>query len=68
MDLLNISTVEFGLCELSRLMDKFSLIFGQLCDKKTWAFVVMRIGKRVVWAGGRIGRCHWTDSVLFVDV
>ena len=34
------------------------LFFGQLCDKKTCAFVVMRIGKKVVWAGGRMGRGH----------
>ena len=44
------------------------LFFGQLCDKKTCVFVVMRIGKRVVWAEGRMGRCHWADSVLFVGV
>ena len=30
------------------LWNKFSLIFRQLCDKKTCAFVVMRIGKKVV--------------------
>ena len=58
LGLLNIGTAEFGLCEFSRLMDKFSLIFGQLCDKKTCAFVVMRIGKKVVSAGGRMGRGH----------
>ena len=29
------------------LWNKFPLIFGQLCDKKTCAFVVMRIGKKV---------------------
>ena len=29
------------------LWNKFPLIFGQLCDKKTCAFVVMRIGKNV---------------------
>ena len=34
--------------------NKFSFIFGQLCDKKTCAFVVMGIGKKfgleVGWA------------------
>ena len=43
--------------------NKFSFIFGQLCDKKTCAFVVMGIGKKVVWAGGGMGRgvcvCLW---------
>ena len=29
------------------LSNKFPLIFGQLCDKKTCAFFVMRIGKKV---------------------
>ena len=28
----------------------------------------MRIGKKVVWAGGGIGRGHQADSVLFVGV
>ena len=37
--------------------NKFSFIFGQLCDKKTFAFVVMGIGK-FVWAGGGMGRGH----------
>ena len=27
--------------------NKFSFIFGQLCDKKTCSFVVMGIGKRL---------------------
>ena len=39
----------------------FSFIFGQLCDKKkkkTCAFVVMGIGKKVVWAAGGMGRNH----------
>ena len=48
--------------------NKFSLIFGQLCDNKTCAFVMMGIGKKVVWAGGGRGRGYWADSVLFVDV
>ena len=48
--------------------NKFSFIFGQLCDKKTCAFVVMGIGKKVVWAGGGMGRGHQADSVLFVGV
>ena len=30
------------------LWNKFSLIFRQLCDRKTCAFVVMRIGQKVV--------------------
>ena len=38
--------------------NKFSFIFGQLCDKKTCAFVVMGIGKKFVWAGGGMGRGH----------
>ena len=37
---------------------KFSLIFGQLCDKKTCGFVVMGFGKKFVWAGGGMGRGH----------
>ena len=55
---MNIVIVEFGLCELSRLMEyMFSFIFGQFCDKKkTCAFVVIGIGKRVVWAAGGMGR------------
>ena len=67
MDLLNIGAVEFGSCELSYKINSH-LFFGQLCDKKTCAFVVMRIGKKVVWAGGRMGRGHEADSVLFVGV
>lgn len=38
------------------------------CVKKTCAFVVMGIGKKVVWARGGMGRGHQADSVLFVDV
>ena len=26
----------------------------------------MRIGKKVVWVGGRMGRGHWADCVPFV--
>ena len=26
----------------------------------------MRIGKKVVWVGGRMGRGHWADCVHFV--
>ena len=48
------------------LWNKFSFLFGQLCDKKTYAFVVIGIGKKVVWAGGGMGRGHQADSVLFV--
>ena len=48
------------------LWNKFSLIFGQLCDKKNCALVIMRIGKKVVWVGGRMGRGHWADCVHFV--
>ena len=33
------------------LWNKFSLLFGQLCDKKTCAFVVMGIGKCVLEVG-----------------
>ena len=29
---------------------------------------LMRIGKKVVWAGGRMGRGHWADNILFVGV
>ena len=50
------------------LKDKFSFLFGQLCDKKTCAFVVMRIGNKVAWAGGGMGRGHQANSVLFVCV
>ena len=50
------------------LYNKFSFIFGQLCDKKTCAFVVMGIGKKVVWVGGGVGRGHEADSVLLVGV
>ena len=42
--------------------NKFSFNFGQLCDKKTCAFVVMGIGKKVVWAGGGMGRGHQADN------
>ena len=38
--------------------NKFSFIFGQLCDKKTCAFVVMGIEKNVVWDEGGMGRGH----------
>ena len=48
------------------LWNKFSLIFGQSCDKKNCALVIMRIGKKVVWVGGRMGRGHWADCVHFV--
>ena len=50
------------------LWNKFYFLFGQLCDKKTYAFVVRGIGKKVVWAGGGMGRGHQADSVLFVGV
>ena len=46
----------------------FCVIFGQLCDWKTCAFVVIGIGKKVAWTGGGIGRGHQADSVLFVGV
>ena len=46
----------------------FHFIFGQLCDKKTFAFVVMGIGKKLVWAEGGMGKDHLVDSVLFVGV
>ena len=50
------------------LWNKFYFLFGQLCDKKTYAFVVIGIGKKVVWAGGGMGRGHQADSVLFLGV
>ena len=50
------------------LWNKFSFLFGQLCDKKTCAFVVIGFGKKVVWAGGGMSRGHQADSVLFVGV
>ena len=51
------------------LWNKFSHIFGQLCDKKTCALVVMRIGKKVVWAEGRMGRGRKAkESFLLVCV
>ena len=48
--------------------NKLSFIFGQLCDKKTCAFVVMGIGKNGVWAEGGMGGGHYVDSFLFVGV
>ena len=49
--------------------NKFSFIFGQLCDKKTCAFVVMGIGKKVVWAEGGMGRGRKAkESFLLVCV
>ena len=36
--------------------NKFYFIFAQLCVKKTCAFVVMGIGKKVMLAGGGMGR------------
>ena len=65
MDLLNIGTVEFDFFQ--DLWNKLYFILGQ-CDKKTCAFVVMGIGKKVVWAEGGMGRVHKADSVLFVGV
>ena len=51
------------------LWNKFYFIFGQLCDKKTCAFVVMGIGKKVVWAEGRMGRGRKAkESFLLVCV
>ena len=48
---------------------KFSFISGQLCDKKTCAFVVMGIGKKVVWAEGWMGRGRKAkESFLLVCV
>ena len=59
LDLLNVGTVEFSLCEISRLMEQiFLFFFRQLCDKKTCSFVVMGIGNKVMWAGGGMGRGH----------
>ena len=52
------SSLHFIHVNFQDLWNKFSLIFGQLCDKKTCAFVVMRIGNKVVWAGCRMGRGH----------
>ena len=54
--------------KLQDLKDRFSFLFGQLCDKNTCAFVVMGIGNKVVWAGGGMGRGHQANSVLFVCV
>ena len=50
------------------LWNKFYLIFGKLCDEKTCAFVVMGIGKKVVWAEGWMGRGRKAESVLSVSV
>ena len=48
---------------------KFYFISGQLCDKKTCAFVVMGIGKKVVWAEGGMGRGRKAkESFLLVCV
>ena len=38
--------------------NKFYFIFAQLCVKKTCAFIVMGIGKKVMWAGGGMSRGH----------
>ena len=43
----------------------FIFIFGQLCDKKTFAFVVMGIGKKLVWAGGGMGKDHLRGQCPF---
>ena len=40
------------------LWNKFSFLFGQLCDKKTCAFVVMGIGKKDERARGGMSRGH----------
>ena len=51
------------------LWNKFYLIFGKLCDEKTCAFVVMGIGKKVVWAEGWMGRGRKAkESFLLVCV
>ena len=50
------------------LWNKFYFIFGKLCDEKTCAFVVMGIGKKVVWAEGWMGRGRKAESVLSVSV
>ena len=65
MDLLNIGTIY---ANFQDLWNKFSFLFGQLCDKKTYAFVVMGIGNKVVWAGGGMGRGHQAESALFIGV
>ena len=65
MDLLNIGTIY---ANFQDLWNKFSFLFGQLCDKKTCASVVMEIGNKVVWAGGGMGRSHQAESALFVGV
>ena len=52
-------TVDLGLCEpFQDFWNKLCLILSSCVIKKTCAFVVMRIGKKVVWAGGRMGRGH----------
>ena len=38
--------------------NKFYFIFVGVCVKETCAFVVMGIGKKVIWAGGGMGRGH----------
>ena len=58
--------VRYRFVNFQDLWNKFSLIFGQLCDKKNCALVIIRIGKKVVWVGGRMGRGHWADCVHFV--
>ena len=47
--------------------NKFSSIFWQLCDKETCAFVVMGIGKKVMWTGGGMGfsNQHFAHKRLF---
>ena len=50
--------------------NKFSFIFGQLCDKKTCAFVVMGIGKKFVgwrWDGQRsLGRLRPQLAAIYL--
>ena len=48
--------------------NKLSFIFWRLCDEKTCEFVVMEIGKKVVWAEGGMGRGYQADGPQFLLV
>ena len=55
LGLVEFRTAEFNFQDLR---NKFHFIFRQVCDEETCIFVVMSIGKKVVWAGGGMSRGH----------
>ena len=44
------------------------IFFLKLCDKITYAFVVVGTGNKIMWAVGGMGRGHQAESVLCVCV